>query len=177
MQKGRTRMTSTLIERTPSAFGSPLLIGGLLRSGVNRAPQQEIVYADFRRMTYRDLAERVSRLASGLTGLGVGPGDTVGVMDWDTARYLECFFAVPMMGAVLHTINVRLSPEQILCTINHAEDDVILVNSEFLPVLEQIWERVEPGKKLMLLDDSGQVHETHLPLRALPEDHQIRSMI
>jgi len=165
------------IGRTASAYGYPLLIKELLKSGVTRAPEQEIVYADNRRMAYREFGERVGRLASALAGLGVRPGDTVGVMDWDSTRYLECFFAVPMMGAVLHTINVRLSPEQILCTINHAEDDVILVNSEFLPVLEQIWERVEPGKKLMLLDDSGQVHETHLPLRALPEDHQIRSMI
>ena len=58
-------------------------------------------------------------------------------MDWDSHRYLECFFAVPMMGAVLHTVNVRLSPEQILYTINHAEDDVLLVNAEFLPILER----------------------------------------
>jgi fatty-acyl-CoA synthase len=157
-------MTGTLFERTPSAFGSPLLIGGLLRSGVSRAPQQEIVYADLRRMTYGDLAERVSRLASGLAGLGVEPGDTVAVMDWDTTRYLECFFAVPMMGAVLHTINVRLSPEQILYTINHAEDDVILVNSEFLPLLQQIWQRVEPGKQLVLLSDGGQRPQTPLPV-------------
>jgi fatty-acyl-CoA synthase len=76
-------------------------------------------------------------------------------MDWDTHRYLECFFAVPMMGAVLHTVNVRLSAEQILYTINHAEDDVILINSELLPLLEQIWDRVDAGKKLVLLNDTG----------------------
>src|SRR6516225_1729912 len=151
------------IERTPSAHGYPLLIEGLLKSGATRAPEQEIVSADKRRMTYRELGERVGRLASSLAGLGVRPGNTVGVMDWDTTRCLECFFAVPMMGAVLHTINVRLSPEQMLYTINHAEDDVILVNSEFLPVLKQIWEKVDPGKKLVLLDDSGQADRTPLP--------------
>ena len=68
-------------------------------------------------------------------------------MDWDTNRYLECFFAVPMMGAVLHTVNVRLSAEHILYTINQAEDDVILINSEFLPLLQQIWDRVDAEKK------------------------------
>jgi fatty-acyl-CoA synthase len=146
-------MSEKLIERTPSAHDSPLLIANLLTSGMSRAPEQEIVHADIGRMTYRDLAERVGRLASGLAGLGVEPGDTVAVMDWDTTRYLECFFAVPMMGAVLHTINVRLPPEQILYTINHAEDDVILVNSEFLPLLHRIWEHVEPDKQLVLLDD------------------------
>ena len=159
-------MTGKLIERAPSAYDSPLLIGSLLASGVSRTPQQEIVYADLRRMTYRELGERVARLASGLAGLGVEPGDTVAVMDWDTTRYLECFFAVPMMGAVLHTINVRLSPEQILYTINHAEDDIILVNSEFLPLLQQIWRRVEPGKQLVLLGDGGQRPETPLPVAA-----------
>jgi acyl-coenzyme A synthetase/AMP-(fatty) acid ligase len=65
-----------------------------------------------------------------------------------------------MMGAVLHTINVRLSPEQILYTINHAEDDVILANVEFLPVLHEIWERVERGKKLVLLDDGPEAAKT-----------------
>jgi fatty-acyl-CoA synthase len=155
-------MRGQLIEQTASAYRYPLLIKELLKSGVTRAPAQEIVYGNGRRIAYRELAERVGQLASGLAGLGVGPGDTVGVMDWDSTRYLECYFAIPMMGAVLHTLNVRLSPEQILYTINHAEDDVILVNAEFLPVLGQIWERVERGKKLVLLNDSGDVPDTPL---------------
>ena len=145
-------MTAMTVEPTASAYGYPLLIKRLLEAGLSRAPDQEIVYADRLRLSYRQFGERVSRLASGLSALGVRPGDTVAVMDWDSHRYLECFFAVPMMGAVLHTINVRLSPEQILYTINHAEDDLILVNAEFLPVLEQIWDRVAPGKQLVLLE-------------------------
>jgi fatty-acyl-CoA synthase len=159
-------MTGKLIERTPSAYNYPLLIRGLFRSGLSRAPDREIVYADKRRMTYWQLGERVGRLASGLANLGVKPGQTVAMMDWDTHRYLECFFAVPMMGAVLHTVNVRLSTEQILHTINHAEDDVILVNSQFLPVLQEIWERVEPGKKLVLLNDAAHTPETPLAFDA-----------
>jgi fatty-acyl-CoA synthase len=146
-------MRGKLIEQTASAYGYPLLIKELLRSGVNRAPEQEIVCGLGRRMLYRELAERVGRLASGLAGLGVGPGHTVGVMDWDSTRYLECYFAVPIMGAVLHTINVRLSPEQILYTINLAEDDVILVNSEFLPLVAQIWERWSLVRKAQYRDD------------------------
>ncbi len=141
------------ITRTPSAYSSPLLINSILEAGVGSAPDQEIVYAGKLRMTYRDLGERVRRLASALSNLGVKPGDTVAVMDWDSHRYLECFFAIPMMGAVLHTVNVRLSPEQILYTINHAKDDVILVNREFLPILDAIKDRIEPVKKYVLLDD------------------------
>jgi len=125
----------------------PLLIRQLLASGIDRAPEQEIVYANKKRLSYREMGDRVRRLAAGLESLGIREGDTVAVMDWDTNRYLECFFAIPMMGAVLHTINVRLSPEQILYTINHAEDSAILVHTDFLPMLEQIWSRIEPGKK------------------------------
>jgi fatty-acyl-CoA synthase len=159
-------MTGKLIERTPSAYGHPLLIRSLFRSSMALASDQQIVYADRKRYSYREFGERVNRLASGLASLGVASGHTVAVMDWDTPRYLECFFAIPMMGAVLHTVNVRLSPEQILHTINHAEDDVILVNGEFLPILERIWDRVAPGKKLVLLNDAGIAAETRLPLEA-----------
>jgi len=143
------------IQRTAEAVESPLVINSILESGVRNAPQQEIVYADQRRMTYRDLEARVHRLAGTLAECGVKPGDTVAVMDWDTHRYLEAFFAIPMMGAVLHTVNVRLSPEQILYTLNHAEDDVILVNREFLPVLEELKDRIETVKSYVLLDDEG----------------------
>ena len=116
-------MTASIIQRTASAYTYPLLIKNLFHAPVVDNPDQEIVYRDLLRYTYRDLRERVRRLAGALTELGVRPGDTVAVMDWDSHRYLECFFAVPMLGAVLHTINVRLSAEQVLYTIDHAEDD------------------------------------------------------
>lgn len=155
-------MTGKPIVHAPSAYGYPLLIRNLFRTGLSQAPEQEIVYGDHKRLTYREFGERVGRLASALAGLGVTAGQTIGVMDWDSHRYLECFFAIPMMGAVLHTINVRQSPEQILHTINHAEDDMILVNTEFLPLLESIWDRVDPGKQLVLLNDTGKASETAL---------------
>ena len=132
-----------------------LTIGDLLNQGVARRPAQEVVYADRLRMTYRDLDTRVARLAAALAGFGIRAGDTVAVMDWDSHRYLECFFAIPAMGARLHMINVRLSAEQILYTINHARDDLILVNREFLPLLEQIGERIERRPQLILIDDGG----------------------
>ena len=155
-------MNAPTIASTSTAHACPLLIKHLLEAGLRRAPGQEIVYADKQRLSYREFGARLSRLASGLMSLGIKAGDTVAVMDWDTHRYLECFFAVPMMGTVLHTINVRLSPEQILYTINHARDDVILVNAEFVPVLEQIWSRVDAGKRLVLLSDDGAVPATPL---------------
>jgi len=150
------------IVRTPSAYDYPLLIKNLLFFPVVDAPEQEIVYRGAFRYTYRELKERVRRLANVLTGLGVKPGDTVAVMDWDSHRYLECFFAVPMIGAVLHTINVRLSPEQILYTIDHAEDDLLLVNSEFLPMMEQIRGRIDTVKRFVLINDEPATPATHI---------------
>lgn len=146
---------SLLIERTPDACENPLLIRSILDAGVRKAPAQEILYADYGRYTYAELNRRVAQLANLLASVGVVPGQTVAVMDWDSNRYLEAFFAVPMMGAVLHTVNVRLSPEQILYTINHAEDDVILINSEFLPLLEAVADKIETAKTFILLSDDG----------------------
>jgi fatty-acyl-CoA synthase len=147
-------MNAVTICRTPSAHDSPLSIGQILEQGVARAPAQEIVHGGLR-YSYVTLAERVRRLASGLAALGVAPGSTVAIMDWDSHRYLECFFAVPMMGAVLHTVNVRISAEQVLYTINHAADDVILVNAEFLPLIESIRDRIRPGAKFVLINDGA----------------------
>ena len=157
-------MNDLLIERTSSAYTYPLLIKNLLAYPVVNNPDQEIVYRDQLRFDYRALRERICRLANALTELGVKPGDTVAVMDWDSHRYLECFFAVPMIGAVLHTINVRLSPDQILYTIDHAEDDVILVHSDFLPILEAIKGRIDTVHDYVLLTDDSVTPETQVPL-------------
>ncbi len=153
-----------LIQRTPSAYSYPLLIKNILITPILYAPDQEIVYRDKLRMTYRDLYQRINRLASALTGLGVGYDDTVGVMDWDSHRYLECFFAVPMMGSVLHTVNVRLSAEQIVYTVNHAEDTVLLVNEEFIPLLESVADQLTTVRKIILLKDSEEGPKTTLSL-------------
>ena len=96
--------------------------------------------------------------------MGIRPGDTVAVLDWDSHRYLECFFGVPMIGAVLHTVNVRLSPEQILYTINHAEDDIVLVHADFLPLIEQIRDRVEGQIRFVLLRDGDTKPETRIEI-------------
>lgn len=151
-----------LIQRTTSAYEFPLLIKNILKMGMIYAPQQEIVYRDLKRFSYTTLNERIGRLANALGSLGVKAGDTVAVMDWDSHRYLECFFAVPMIGAVLHTVNIRLSTEQLVYTINHAEDDVLVVNSDFLPVLESIRDQLTTVKKIVLVTDDGKTPETKM---------------
>lgn len=155
-------MSDNLIPRTASAYTYPLLIKNLLQAPAVNDPQQEIIYRDQARFTYAEFRQRVCKLANALTAIGVKPGDTVAMMDWDSHRYLECFYAVPMLGAVLHTVNIRLSPEQVLYTIDHAEDDYILVNEEFLPLLEQIKGRIDTVKEYILLQDGQQQPETSL---------------
>ena len=155
-------MSVSATEPASSAYAYPLLIRHLLHTPLATSPHKEIVYADQRRYDYRTFVQRIGRLASALARLGVKPGDTVAVMDWDSHRYLESFFAVPMMGAVLHTINIRLSPEQMLYTINHAEDDIILVNGDFLPIIEQIKDRFDRPRKLVLLRDDDTDPDTSL---------------
>jgi len=153
-------MATKLIDRTPSAYEFPLLIKYILRSPLAYAPKQEIVYTDVKRYDYVTLYKRIGQLANVLENMGVKAGDTVAVMDWDSHRYLECFFAVPMMGAILHTVNVRLSPEQILYTINHAEDDALLVHSDFLPIVEKLRGAMKTVKTIIVLADHGPAPET-----------------
>ncbi len=152
------------IERTASAYSYPLIIKHLLRTPMIYSPDQEIIYRDKLRFDYLTLGKRIARLANALEGLGVGPGSTVAVMDWDSHRYLECYFAIPMIGAVLHTINIRLSPEQLIYTINHAEDEVILVHADFLPMLEAVKDQFTTVKKIVLLTDGDGTPETTLNL-------------
>lgn len=146
-----------------------LLIKNLFQAPIQDHPQQEIVYAD-QRFTYTQFRERVVRLAGMLLKQGVKPGDTVAVMDYDSHRYLECYFAIPMIGAVLHTINIRLSPEQLAYTIGHAEDTMILVNAELLPLLEQIRGRLETVRQFILLTDTPETPQTSIPLSGEYED-------
>lgn len=162
-------MSDNLIIRTQSAYSYPLIIKNMFLAPIVENPDQEIVYRDSLRFTYRDFKKRVHKLANALTEMGVKPGDTVAIMDWDSHRYLECFYAVPMLGAVLHTVNIKLSSEQILYTIDHAEDDFLLVNSEFLPILDQIKGRINTVKEFVLLHDDVNEPIPELPIPIVGE--------
>src|SRR5438876_7800326 len=168
-------MSVSMIQHTPSAYDYPLLIKHLLHTPLATAPDQEIVYRDISRYSYRTLHQRIGQLANGLAGLGVRSGDTVAVMDWDSHRYLECYFAIPMMGAVLQTVNIRLSPEQILYTLNHARADVILCHTDFLPVLDSIKDRLETANIFILLSDEGERSQSSAAFAAEYEDLLARS--
>ena len=149
-------LQTRIIAPAEGAYQFPLLIKRLLMSGSRYEKTREIVYRDQLRYSYLTLNERIARLANVLTEAGVKAGDTVAVMDWDSHRYLECMFAIPMIGAVVHTINVRLSPEQILYTMNHAEDRFVLVNSEFVGLYQAIAGQLTTVEKTLLLTDGNE---------------------
>jgi fatty-acyl-CoA synthase len=151
-----------LLPAADNAHQYPLLIKQLLLSAPRYAPDQEIIYANKSKYTYTDLVDRIHRLAHALTDAGIKPGDTVAVMDWDTPRYLECFFAIPMIGAVLHTVNVRLSPDQIVYTMNHAEDDMVLIHDDFLPLLEGVKDQIKTVRHYIQLTDEPKAQSTSL---------------
>lgn len=136
-----------------TTYDFQLLIKHILETGVTWAPDQEIIYRDQLRYTYADMYERVLRLGSALMNLGVTKGTKVGVMEWDSYRYLEMYFGIPGIGAVLHTINPNLAPENVIYTIEHAEDEVLIFHEDFLPLVEQARSRVNSIRKLILITD------------------------
>jgi fatty-acyl-CoA synthase len=116
----------------------PLTITAILRHGSSVYGQSECVTwqgDQARHTTYAEIARNAQRLAAALTKLGIGAGDRVGTFCWNHQEHLEAYYAVPCMGAVLHTLNIRLPARQVAHIVNHAEDKVVIVDGNLLPVL------------------------------------------
>jgi len=135
------------------AYPFPLTIGHLLDTALATSAGREIVYRDQVRYNYRQFRERIGRLASALTRIGAEQGTTIAVMDWDSHRYLESYFAIPMLGAVLFTVNVRLAPAQIAYTLAHAEAEILLVHRDFFPIIEAILPQLPHLKAVIAIAD------------------------
>ncbi len=153
-------MNTKILPKSQNVYEYPLLIKRILEQSLKYEPNNEIVYRDIMRYNYFDLNSRVRKLANALTKLGVNAGDTVAVIDFDSHRYLELYFAIPMIGAVLHTINYRLSPSQALYTINHAEDKVIFTHTDFLPLIEGIQKEMKTVEKIIAITDYKELPES-----------------
>lgn len=110
-----------------------LTLDKILLGTVDQFPDVEIVYKESFRYTYRDFYRRVKLLASALEAIGLKSGSRIATAEWNTHRHFEAYFAIPMMGSVLHTIDVSIAPMDIAYILNHAEDDAILINEDFLP--------------------------------------------
>ncbi|QMU20405.1 long-chain fatty acid--CoA ligase [Gordonia rubripertincta] len=141
----------------PSAH--PLLITDFLYRARDMFGDKEIVDhvdgAEVFRYTYRDYADRVLRLASALVASGIRPGDRVGTLAWNHRRHLELYLAVPLAGAVLHTINIRLSPDEIAYIVDHADDAMIFADPSLDHLLSTARER-RPGMPVIPIDTDDQ---------------------
>jgi len=125
-------------------------------------PDQEIVYQDQKRYTFKEFYDRISRFGNALQKIGVKPGDRVAVLDWDTNHYMESYYAVPMTGAVLHTVNIRYPPEIIFYTMQHAEDKYVIVRDEFLPIIERAAQLFDFVKGWIVYSDKNEEVKTIL---------------
>ena len=140
----------------------PLLISTLLTHAERHHGEQEIVSrrveGDVHRYTYRDLAERSRRLANALAARGIEQGDRVATLAWNGYRHMELYYAVSGSGAVLHTMNPRLHPDQVVWIADHAEDQILFFDLSFLPLVEAIASRVSTIKAFVVMTDRA-----HMP--------------
>ena len=138
-------------------MSQPLLISSIIQHADRYFGSSEIVSrrveGDIHRYTYRDCHKRARQLASALTGLGVKIGDRVATLAWNGYRHMEAYYAVSGSGAVLHTINPRLHPEQIAYIANHAEDQYLLFDMTFLPLVEAFAPHCKTVKGFVMMCD------------------------
>ncbi|MFZ5697204.1 MAG: 3-(methylthio)propionyl-CoA ligase [Pseudomonadota bacterium] len=145
----------------------PLLISSLLAHAVQNHPQAQIitrrVEGDFHQYTWGDAARRAAQVANALTRLGVQRGERIGTLAWNTYRHLELYFGVSGMGAVLHTVNPRLFPEQVSWIVNHAADRFLFVDLTFLPLVESIAAQLQSVEKIVVMTDRASMPKVNLP--------------
>lgn len=137
---------------------TPLTMPVLMDRGPALAPDVEIVSRmrdGIHRYTYKDLGKRARQLANALTKLGVKQGDRIATFAWNSYRHLEIYYAVPCMGAVLHTLNLRLSPQDLEYIVNHAEDKVIFVDDDLLPLFDKLAGKIPNVKNIVVMSNTG----------------------
>ena len=154
---------------------SPLLMSRILDRGATVSPNIEIVTATengVRRQTYSETRDRAHQLAHALSQSGIGVGDRVGTFMWNGSQHLEAYHAVAGMGAVLHTLNVRLSDVDLEYIINHAEDRLIIVDADLLPSLEKLQDRMPSVERVVVATEDQSVSwSTSLPNAVDYEDY------
>jgi len=137
---------------------TPLLMSNILDRGAQVAPNEEIVTLTengVRRQTYKQSRDRSHQLAHALAGAGIKVGDRVGTFMWNGSRHLEAYHACAGMGAVLHTLNVRLSEKDLEYIVNHAEDQIIIVDADVLPLLENLKAKIPTVRKVIVATEEG----------------------
>ena len=145
---------------------TPLLLSSFVKRAEQFFPDKLIISrtsdTHTHRIPYRDFAKRTRKLADALTTLGMKKGTKVGSFAWNHHRHLEAYFGVPSTGAILHMVNIRLSPEHIAYVINHAEDEILLVDEDLFPHLEKLAPYLKTVKHYVIMGDNKELPETSL---------------
>src|SRR5262245_63243554 len=145
----------------------PLLISSLLEHAAEVFPAVRIVTrtveGPIHRYTWTELARRARQVAQVLLGLKLREGDAVATIAWNTHRHLELYYGVSGLGAVVHTVNPRLHPSQLVYVLNHAEDRALFVDLTFVPLVEAVWDKLESVRHLVVLTDRA-----HMPACKVP---------
>jgi fatty-acyl-CoA synthase len=145
----------------------PLTVDKILDHAAAWHPDVEIVTRSVEgpivRTTYAEVHRRARRLTNALKALGVEPGDRVATLAWNTARHLEAWYAIMGMGAVCHTLNLRLHPDQQCWIINHAEDRILLIDPTFAPVIKQHRDRMKSVRQVVIMTDEAHMAGLDLP--------------
>jgi fatty-acyl-CoA synthase len=138
----------------------PLTLQHVFTRGTRLFPDREIVTGGTtgsHRYTYREFGDRVQRLANALKELELRPGDRVATFGWNHHRHLELYFAVPMLGSVLHTLNIRLFHDQLTYIVNHAADRFVFVDRSLLPAMQKLAPTFDSVEKMIVIDDGAAV--------------------
>ncbi|HEY4623888.1 MAG TPA: long-chain fatty acid--CoA ligase [Solibacillus sp.] len=144
-----------------------LVLTGFLKRAARYFPNKQIISrtssTTTHRLTFKDYVKRTHRLADALTKLGMTRGTKVGTFAWNHHRHLEAYFAVPCSGAILHTINIRLAPEHIIYIINHAQDEILLIDGDLFPLVEPALGHLKTVKHIIVMSDDNVAPESSFP--------------
>lgn len=145
----------------------PLRVGRIIDHAARFHPNRPLITrtteGPITETTWSVTRERALHVAQALNAMGIGRGDVIGVMAWNTARHMEVWYGIPGAGAALHTLNPRLFADQLVYVINHARDRILMIDRDLTPVIEAVWDRLETVEHIIILTDAAHMPETTLP--------------
>ena len=163
----------------------PLLVGRIIDHAARYHPNRAVISRDtdgvIRSSTWSDVHLGARKVTQALRRMGIKPGDVVGVMAWNTRRMLDVWYGVPGAGAVLHTLNPRLFADQLVYVINHAENKILLVDADLLPVIANIRDRLETVEHVIVMAERDAMPATTIEVMCFgdwvgDEDGDTRSL-
>lgn len=159
----------------------PLLLSGLIQYAADWHGDTDVVgreiEGDLLRTNYAQVNRRAKRMALALKDLGIAQGDRVGTLAWNTVRHFEMFYAAPGIGAVLHTVNPRLFPDQIVYIVNHAEDRMLFVDALTLPILESIADRLTSVEHVVVMASPDRMPDISRIKAIIPNVHCYETLL